>query len=190
MIRIGLVGENPSDTGAIRALLRKAIADQVDFVDLIRDVNGSNLENNFHKNRFRREYELLKREGGGVDLVVFIRDLDDLETNRERVLQRKSYFNEWNKTVDEKGIFLLNIFELEALIWADIEGYNLKYGTSIPPLPDPMLIWEPKEELKKHIRYSEGDSPKIFEEALRVDEVEKNCRYFAAFLSEFKQHIP
>ncbi len=189
MKRIGFVGENENDVKSIAALLRKRFSMDMEFFVLLFDVNGNSLDNTDFKNRFRREFEIQRDEEGGVDLVIIIRDLDSLEDDKKKVDQSKSYFKEWNKTINQKGIFLLNIYELEALIWADIEGYNIKYGTNIPPFPNPMMIWEPKEELRKHVSYSEGGSPRIFNEALRPDIIAQNCRYFAEFLREFENRI-
>jgi hypothetical protein len=64
-MRVGLVGENPNDTDAIKALLRQRTGDTIEFFDLIKNVNGSNLENQVIKHRLRREYQYEK-----VDLVL------------------------------------------------------------------------------------------------------------------------
>ncbi len=184
-----MVGENENDVASIVSLLRHKFAGGCEFFNLLLDINGDSLANTEYNNRFRKEFEWQRDVEGGVDLVIFIRDLDDLETNRTAVRKRHSWYRTWNKTINKKGILLLNIFELEALIWADIKGYNLKYGTNIPPISDPMQIWEPKEELRKHVSYSEGMSPRIFQEALRVVEVQNNCRYFREFLEKFEQAL-
>ena len=189
MKRIGVLGENENDVASIVALLRGKFVSGFEFFSLLLDVNGDSLANEEYKKRFRKEFEWQRDVEGGVDLVIFIRDLDALETNRAAIRARQSWFRDWNKTINQVGIFLLNIFELEALIWADIAGYNLEFGTSVPAFLEPMKIWEPKEELKKHVHYSEGMSPGIFKEALRIGEVRENCRYFQEFLLEFEKRI-
>ena len=189
MKRIGLLGENENDVRSIVALMRKRFGDGFDYFSLLVDVNGDSIENTEYKNRFRREYEYQRDFEGGVDLVLFIRDLDDFETANKKISKRKTWFRSWSKTINQKGLLLLNIWELEALIWADIEGYNKEYDTNIDPFLDPMQIKEPKEELKKHVKYSEGMSPTIFKDALRVSEVAQNCRYFREFLNEFEKRI-
>jgi hypothetical protein len=187
MKRIGLVGENPNDTTAIKVLLQKKVGGNVEFFDLLRNVNGSLLDNPKLSNRFRKEYEFEKAESG-IDLVIFIRDLDFLESNTKEKRRLQLKFNKRNKTIDKKGILLLNIVELEALIWADIEAYNVHTGRNIPPFPDPMLIEDPKGELRKHGPYNEGQTREIFPK-LRIDIVAQNCRYFREFLQVFEQRL-
>jgi hypothetical protein len=182
-MKVGLVGENPNDTIAIRALLRSRLGNGIEFFDLLKNVNGDDLGNQKMKHRFRREFQIEK-----PDIVLFIRDLDALESDLDQMERRKAYFGEWNNVVDRKGIFLLNIFELEALIWADIESYNTYAKLSIQPPFDPMLIVDPKGELRKHGPYNEGQAREIFL-LLRPDIVAQNCRYFADFLLEFEKRL-
>mgnify|MGYP000878480721 CR=1 FL=1 len=182
-MKIGLVVENPNDTIAIRALLRNRLGNDIEFFDLLRNVNGDDLENQKIKHRFRREFQIEKPE-----IVLFIRDLDALEHDLAQLERRKAYFGEWNNVVDKKGVFLLNIYELEALIWADIDTYNIYASLSIQPPLDPMLIVDPKGELRKHGPYNEGQAREIFH-LLRPDIVAQNCRYFADFLKEFERRI-
>ena len=88
---------------------------------------------------------------------------------------------------------MLNIYELEALIFADIETFNKLYSTSIKGNRDVSYIERPKEELKEKTRklkkkYFESDCPKLFKE-LRIDIVSKNCAYFKTFLDDFSELI-
>lgn len=189
-MKIGLVGEAPNDTAAIQNLLSKnENYKNFEFATLLRDINGSMLDNNKTFRRILRiEYETQK-----PDLIIFIRDLDALETDRDAKLKRQEMFNYSNNIVDKKGIFLLNIYEIEALIFADIDAFNKEYGCSILPVYDPMGIIEPKEKLIKATRksiklYSETHNSKIFH-LLNFDTVKTNCRYFDAFIKNLDKEI-
>jgi len=88
-----------------------------------------------------------------------------------------------------KGILLNNNWELEALIFSDVETFNKIYKTNVKGNRDPMLIREPKEELKRVSRnerrqYRESDCPEIFRK-LRFMEVYTNCQYFKEFVKAF-----
>ena len=68
------------------------------------------------------------------DIVIFIRDLDGLETDtdfKEKKAKRQEYFTKSKSVVDKKALYLLNIYEIEALILADIEAFNAFYKSHI-----------------------------------------------------------
>lgn len=189
-MKIGLVGEAPNDTAAIQNLLSKnENYKNFEFATLLRDINGSMLDNNKTFRRILRiEYETQK-----PNLIIFIRDLDALETDRDAKLKRQETFNYSNSIIDKKGIFLLHIYEIEALIFADINAFNRAYGCLIPAVSDPMEISEPKEKLIKATRksiklYSETHNSKIFN-LLNFDVVKTNCRYFNTFIDNFDKEI-
>ena len=143
MKKVGLIGESPNDTQAILNLLRKKYQHKVHFVILLKRITGHQLDTD----KFVR---LLKKEWDeSFDFIIYIRDLDDLETNKEKIEQRKNWFQNLEKCTIGKGIFLLNIYELEALILADIACFNKYYGTKIPFKGDPMLKKMPKEFLQE-----------------------------------------
>lgn len=132
-MKIGLVGEAPFDTTAIQNLLSRSYQD-LDFVTLLNRINGSMLDNKKAIRRLlRTEYEDHK-----PDVILFIRDLDSLNNDGEAKRIRQEIFSYSNHIVDGIGIHLLNIFELEALILADIATFNSYYGVSLSPFPDPM----------------------------------------------------
>ena len=91
-----------------------------------------------------------------------------------------------------KNVLLKNyksIYEIEALIWADINSINREYSLSIIFSIDPMEIEEPKEALKKHLKhFTENDTPKIFSQ-LDINNIIKNCRYFKQFISDFDKRL-
>lgn len=184
-MKIGLVGEAPHDTNCISVLLNQ-IYNDVLFFPLINHIRGSQLDQlQPTKRLLRLEYQYEK-----PDLVIFIRDLDGLINEQEKIRLRKEYFAEYRRVVDGKAIFLLNIYELEALIFSDIDKFNHLYKCNIPQHHDPSSIPDPKGELKLKSkgRYSETHNLRIFE-TLDIQTVAANCSYFNQFLNNLQNHL-
>ena len=185
MMKVGLVGEAPNDTRAIQNLLSKHYH-HVDFVTLLNNIHGSWLD---HKKTISRslriEYEELC-----PDVIIFIRDLDGLENDNKAKRKRQEIFSYSNRIVDKTGIHLLNIFEIEALILADIDVFNNRYGCELSGFVDPMLLPMPKEVLivGSKGKYNESHNPEIFQ-LLNFDIVKSNCRYFAGFIKKFDKAL-
>jgi len=183
-MKIGLVGEAPNDTLSIQNLLKKRYSsDEYEYVSMLDRINGSQLESQKTKRFLRIEYEIKR-----PDLIVFIRDLDSILPNREKLAQRKEYFRSFNSVVDKKGLYLLNIYEIEALILADIETFNEIYNFEVPHIEDPMSIEEPKEYLKTLSSiYNESQNPEVFN-ALDFKKM-NNCQYFSLFILKLDEII-
>jgi len=186
-MKIGLVGEAPQDTMAIKNLLQKRYIDFT-FIELLKNkLTGALLENQKTKTELRIECSTHK-----PDIVVFIRDLDGLATKefREQQLRRQEYYNNFKGcTHVKKTIFLLNIWEIEALIFSDINAFNLYYSSSVDYNGNPMEIPNPKEELYKlNRKYSESHNSKILEKA-NFETIYKNCNYFKEFVNEFDKLV-
>lgn len=183
-MKIGLVGEAPSDTNAIKKLLEKKYSSsKFKFFSMLQIVNGSSLDSQKTKRFLRIEYELQK-----PDLVIFIRDLDSTLPNLGKLYERKNYFTSSNNVVDKKGIYLLHIYEIEALILSDISTFNNIYGTNIPFFVDVMKVSEPKEVLKNATsKYSVSHNTNIFEK-LNFDKV-LECKYFENFIMRFNKYL-
>lgn len=180
-MQIGLVGEAPTDTKAIENLLKRRYP-RASFVPLIENVRGSDLDNPKTVHLLRASY-YTKRP----DYVIFIRDLDSLETDRSKRLERLRYFRKNKGIVNHKAIFLLHIYEIEALVLTDAEVLNRIYKSAIDQYPDVMVIPEPKEILKANSTYKEGHCADLlsqisFDKALQ-------CRYFNAFITELDKHL-
>ena len=182
-MKIGLVGEAPNDTKSIENILKKNYGD-LEFVELLKNkFTGASLENKGAKTALR--IECISHQ---PDIVIFTRDLDGLMTKeyRDKRLQRQSYYNGFKGcTQVKKTIFLLHVWEIEALILADINAFNTYYTTDISFEGDPMEIKEPKEFLTAHNKkYSESDNSKIF---LHSDfkRLYENCTYFKDFIDDF-----
>ena len=187
--RVGLLGESPNDTKAIEALLKPRYGQRVEFFTLLRNVNGDMLEDAETFRNLRKEYEWEK-----PNLVVVIRDLDGVQTRGAKWRQRKKYFRNVDAVVEQKSLPLLNIYEIEALICADISAFNKKFGCACPQPADPMAIIEPKEWLKNATApgqptYSVGHCTHLLGQ-VRYEAVLANCRYFAAFDKAFAARLP
>lgn len=184
-MKIGLVGEAPNDTKSLQNLLtRKYTQEKIQFVSMLKIQNGSTLDSS-------KTYRLLEIENKiqKPDLIIFIRDLDGVLPNRAKQLERLLYFRKANRRVNNIGIFLLHIYEIEALILADIETFNLMYNVKVAKFEDVMKISEPKEVLKAASKnYSVSDNSKIFEK-LRLDKL-LECKYFEKFIIELDRKIP
>lgn len=186
--RVGLLGESPNDTKAIEALLKPRYGQRVEFFTLLRNVNGDMLEYAETFRNLRKEYEWEK-----PDLVVVIRDLDGLQTKGPKWQLRQKYFRKVDRVVEQNSLSLLNIYEIEALICADINAFNSRFNCTYAQPPDPMTIAEPKEWLMAATEpgqpaYSVGYCATLLA-AVNYDTVVANCRYFAEFDTRFKQRI-
>jgi hypothetical protein len=181
-MKIGLVGESPNDTTAFANLFRKRYADGITFFTLIPDVRGSQLDEQKTKHLLRKQYQIKK-----PDVVLFIRDLDQ-DKNAE---SRKQYYTEFKSVVDNESIYLLNVYELEALILADLDTFNAIYNTSLSFSDNPMTEPEPKEWLIERTqgssKYNESKSPEIFSK-LNFDKL-LTVQYFDAFSKQLETLI-
>jgi len=193
MIKIGLVGENPSDTKAIENLLSQSQT-QVTFVHLLGGIlTGSMLDNEKMLKRLRREVEDQRPH-----IVLFIRDLDALKSSqnyKEKYQKRQEFYSKGKRMInfrkeiqEEDSLFLLNIYEIEALILADIETCNAHYKAEILVENDVMQIENPKEFLQKYCAYKEVDCPEIFGK-LRLDILKENCTYFEEFMQKWEKWL-
>jgi len=188
-LRVGVLGESPNDTKAMIALLKPRYGEQVEFFILLDRITGDMLEaaetfRNLHK---ECEYEK-------PDLVVVIRDLDSLEEKGPKWRLRQAYFRKVATAVGKKkSLKLLHIYEIEALICADIRAFNEKFVCTCVVADDPMAISEPKELLMAATapgkpRYAEGHCAELLAKA-DYDKLLANCRYFAKFDQEFNQRL-
>jgi len=184
MVRVGLVGEDPNDTSSIKHLLENRYKDKVHFLPLAKGVKGFQLDNPKIKRSLPIEIETQK-----CRLVIFIRDLDAFKSQTDKVQVKIQWFDGLNNAVNNCGILLLNIWELEALILGDIETFNKIYQIKHKFTGDPMLVKDPKEKLKQltynsQKQYKESHCPDLFKE-LNIDQIESKCAFFKEFLTEF-----
>lgn len=192
MIKIGLVGENPSDTKAIENLLSKE-QKEFTFVHLLYGIiTGDMLESPIIKNLLRVEIEDQE-----PDIVVFIRDLDRLKSDKDykkKLQERKSFYTKMKRVINRRkrihqkdSLFLLNIYTIEALILSDISVCNQYLNANIALDKPPMEVEKPIELLRKY-SYKEADCPEIFK-ALRIDILQQHCAYFDEFMQKWEKWL-
>ena len=75
MKRIGLIGEDPNDTIAIKNLLVKKYPGLFICEPLLRNERGNNLDTKKYSARLKIEFEDIK-----PDIVIFVRDVDGIRT--------------------------------------------------------------------------------------------------------------
>lgn len=186
MKKIALVGESPLDIEALRNLLEQKYKEEIEYVFLVKNTRGSELDAKKFYEAVRVEYYFEM-----PDIVIFIRDLDAIQGQKDykkKLKERQAYFQKMAKVTENKALPLLNIYELEALILADIARANKFYGTNAIFEGNPMLQSEPKEWLQKECKYKTSDMGEIFKK-LRIEVVAQNCEYFAEFIAIFEESI-
>lgn len=179
-MKIGLVGEAPNDVQSIKNLLIKKYG-KYEFIFMLQRINGSQLDSQKTKSILRKEFQSER-----PDIVIFIRDLDSVLPNKTKINDRRNYFTDFNSVVNKLGIYLLHIYEIEALILTDIPVFNKIYNTDVPQHANVMLIEEPKEYLKlASKKYNESHNAEIFKEL----DFEKalDCIYFKLFIQRFNK---
>ncbi len=187
MIKVGLVGEDPNDTLSIKSLLEKRYKGKVQFHQLAKRVQGYQLDNPKIKRSLPIEFENQE-----CKFIIYIRDLDAFKSQKDKLQAKMQWFKDLDAVVNNQGILLLNIWELEALIFGDIDTFNKIYTTKHKVTQDPMLIKEPKEVLKrltfKSKQFKESHCPEIFKQ-LDIDKIEAKCSCFKDFIVEFDEKL-
>lgn len=183
-MRIGLIGESPFDTYAIINLLSKKYPHTYKVV--LERIKGYHLDNKKNCNNI-----VISLKKDPYDLVIFIRDLDSDEGDSEAKKKKMDWFNYLSSQSKIPSIFLLNIYELEALMLADIDNFNALFNSKINFTGDPSMKKDPKEFLmtktKKGKReYKESDTEEIFKK-LDIDKIKSKCKYFKIFIDEFEE---
>lgn len=190
--KIAILSENPNDVQAIANLLKKKY--NYKFISLLRTsdkITGDMLRNQKNKHTIRKAFQFSK-----PDLVLFSLDLDATQNSqnyKDKLAEKKATYSElkslfYTSKSKKNSIFLLNIYELEALILADIETINQFYNSDFQIIKSVELIKAPKEFLKSKISYNEGKSPQVFA-LLDFETVQKNCAYFSDFVIRFDEQL-
>lgn len=182
-MKIGLIGEDPNDTQAIKNLLQQKL--DVKFKPLLKNITGSNLDSKKFLRMFRGE---LKKEE--FSAIFFVRDLDGLPSENQKIEKKKYWFNKLKKENPSYSFFLLNIYEIEALVLSDINTFNKLFGCDLKESKNPMYVKNPKELLKSETKqkFKENLNPKVFYN-LNFDVVKNNCDYFSDFYNVICEFI-
>lgn len=194
MIKIGIVGENmKNDAEPIRILLKKKYDDKTcQFIPLLKNINGDQLEN---IEMLADRLNNLKKKRN-LNFIIFLRDLDAHPNDKKKRKEREDWFNKFNKITGENNLFFLIIFELESLIFADLDTFNKKYKTKLTLKQDPLFIKNPKEELRKATRgkeYKPAHAQEIFKE-LNFQNIKTKHKHpkhpcFHTFIEELNERL-
>ena len=185
---VGLLGESPNDTASLEALLGRRYGAQLRFVSISPDITGSQLDNPKLQHIVRLNYRIKQ-----PDVVVVSRDLDAPATDRPQRLKRNSFFNKMNQGMEKKGLYLLHVQAMEALIAADIEVFNTRYNCACVVPADPTTIADPAAFLKNATppgkpQYDEGHCAGLLRE-VDYEQLLTACRYFSAFNKKFAARL-
>jgi hypothetical protein len=115
-IRIGLVGENEFDSRSMKHLFQEVFKEKAVF-SVVGNLKGDQV----NSGKLER---ILQKEEEDFDMFIIIRDLDGFISESEKVQERQNWFVKINKVIHQKGLFLLHIQKIEALILADIQAFN------------------------------------------------------------------
>ena len=190
VLTVGLIGENPNDTDALVALLNHRYAGRFRAFQLVKRQTGDRLGSAKTQRLLASNYQQEKPR-----LVVYIRDLDALASDAAKKLERQQEFVAIKKIVGPEALFLLHVFQFEALLWADIAAFNRYYGVSLATKGDPTMIEQPKkklisatDKLKAGKQYSPNHSAEL---AAKLDYAKllKGCRYFQEFDAAFADKL-
>ena len=190
-VRVGLLGESPNDTAALKVLLQQKYAGRIQVFPLLKNLKADKVSGLKALRMLPSVYADTQ-----PDIVVFTRDLDALASNTAQWQKRQKEFNDINNRVGQKGIFLLHVYEFEALIMAHITPFNALYKCACKPQADPTRIVDPKGKLqeasrkgKRGVEYSENDCADVCTK-LDYAELVKNCGYFRDFDAAFEARVP
>jgi hypothetical protein len=185
---VGIVGEHPqNDAQALQILLNSVAETNVEFSIRMDKFRGGQLDGD-------KFFRSLAVEADSLDWIILVRDLDGLLSESKKLNIKDLWFQKANKSAAKKGIFFLVIYEMEALILADINAFNAYYDLKANPVNEPKLKTEPKEILGKLTakiqkgKYKEEHALDIFKN-LNFKTVYKNHkgdRSFQTFADELK----
>lgn len=188
---VGLIGENPNDSDALVALLTQRYAGRFAFTYLGKGRTGDQLNNPKMLRVLRQEFDAKQPQ-----LVIYIRDLDALASSVAKWRARHEEFEKIKQIVGNEALFLLHVYQFEALILADIDAFNQQYKVTYSVKGDPTMVENPKKKLisatdkpKAARQYHPNHSAEI---AAKLDygKLVKNCGYFRTFDAAFAAKLP
>ena len=180
---IGLISEDPYDSNALKNLLEKRY--NVRLIVILERMKGAQLDS--RKAKRLMEIELKSKK---CKHIIYSRDLDGPRTDVKKWEKLNKWFKNLDKLNKNTGLFLLHIYELEALIFADIDNFNKLFNTKIK-FKNPESIEDPKKQLIRETRkskrkFQESENPEVFK-SLDLQVLKKNCRYFREFIDVFEE---
>lgn len=187
MTRVGIAGEFKNDIDAISHLILQKYQDLLIFKNISPNLRGDDIVSPKGKRVISNNFKL-----HNCNFAICIRDLDGFRSETDKIKNRLDWHSEIETQIKE-SVLLLNIWELESLIFADIEVFENLYKTKLNFKGDPEFIKEPKEVLKRKTRnnkkeFHENDCPAIFQK-LRFEMVLKNSKTFKEFIENLEKKL-
>ncbi len=172
-IKIGLIGEDPNDTNAIANLLKQKHNDGFSYVTISQHKRGGQILNPTSVKSYNIEIKSKL-----PDYVIVIMDADLTIHDEEKIQKKKDKFYRNFETLSCKNkLLLMNVYELEALIVADIDSCNKYYKSNITYSGNVMYLNDPKKFLMdktlKGKQYHVSHCPDLFK-TLQFDTIIKN----------------
>lgn len=198
-IKIGIVGEHPqNDSEALQHLLTPKVCKNVQFLPIVKNLRGSDFDDEENGGASKKFLKLLQSEfiDSKLEKVIFVRDADEVLSEQivQKQHKRDRWFKQANQTIQGKGVFFLAVYEMEALIIADIKTFDKMYSVKTKEVGNPMMCFDPKAYLKKSSvkskrgAYEEKHAPEIFQKLdfKTVYDKHRGERSFQAFADELK----
>ena len=187
--RVGVVGESSFDTKAMRDLLDRQYGRRAQFIDLALRLEGGQFDGRKAQTMFKLRYAAKQ-----PDLVVIFRDLDGPADDKEMRRKRAAFFAEMDALVDGKGLPLVHIYTIEALLIAHIEVFQKKFGWQSRVPANPTTLTDPVQFLRdasRHSRrrYDKASCPDMMA-LVTYSFLTKRCRYFEAFDQALTARLP
>ena len=187
--RVCVAGESSFDTKALRDLLQRQYGQWAQFIALPLRLEGGQLDGRKSRTMFRLAYQDKQ-----PDLVIIFRDLDGPADDRAKRREREVLFEEMNALVEHKGLLLLHVYTIEALLIAHVEVFQKKYGWQCRVPANPTTIPKPAQFLRdasrnSNRRYEKALCPDMMEQ-VAYDFLVSRCGYFRDFDTLLRQRIP
>lgn len=188
MKRIGIIGENyNNDACALANFLTPQYKGKIVFIPILKSLKGG--INSAEKIARMLPTEMSKNK---LDAVICSHDLDDWA----KLANWQKWFDILNKSINNGGVFLLLVMELEALILADIKVLKKIYDVDIQYKGNPLTEKDPKKWLKEKTakakkKYDENQAEEILKN-LDFAEVcrNHNGKYsFQDFIQDFEKRF-
>lgn len=187
--RVGVVGESSFDTKALRDLLDRQYGQRAQFIDLALRLEGGQFDGKKAQTMFKLRYAAKQ-----PDLVIIFRDLDGPADDEVMRQKRAVFFAEMNALVGSRGLFLVHVYTIEALLIAHIEVFQQKFGWQCRVPANPTTIPKPAQFLRdasrnSRRRYDKASCPDMMA-LVEYPYLTKRCRYFAEFDALFAARLP
>lgn len=187
--RVGVVGESAFDTEAIRELLERRYGQRAQFLDLSLRLQGGQFDGQKSYTMFKLRYEAKQ-----PDLVIIFRDLDGPADDQEMRRKREAFFADMNALVGNRGLFLVHVYTIEALLIAHIEVFQKKYDWQCRVPANPTTIPKPAQFLRdasrnSRRRYDKASCPDMMA-LVAYPFLTQRCRYFYEFDQQLTARLP